>query len=417
MKNILLTFLLLIGLCVSAQDTIVSVNFKGQNKTKESALKKLISIKKGQVLDSLTIEKDLRLLKRQPLCTHADYLVTKKENGYDVTFRLQENYTIIPSFDFYSTNNGELAYLLGVYDFNFLGNNITLGGVFQRDIYNSYNINFKAPFLFSRHCGIALSHSNLTTQEPVFLSNGSADYKYNNTSFESLFLVQFNIKHRIEIGGNFFTEDYEYITGATEEGIPQDFRVKKILYKLIYEFDNLTYYFQYISGFKSTLNVQRVISTEDVLPDFLIFFNDFRYFKRVGKKGNWANRMRIGFASNIDSPFSPFAVDNNINLRGVGNVIDRGSGVISLNTEYRHTIWDKKNYTVQTNTFIDAGSWRNPGGSFSDFTNNDNIRIYPGIGLRFSHKRIFNAIFRVDYGYGITKGETQGFVFGIGQYF
>jgi hypothetical protein len=37
--------------------------------------------------------------------------------------------------------------------------------------------------------------------------------------------------------------------------------------------------------------------------------------------------------------------------------------------------------------------------------------------LRFIHKKIFNAIFRIDYGFGLTQGSSRGIVFGIGQYF
>jgi len=72
---------------------------------------------------------------------------------------------------------------------------------------------------------------------------------------------------------------------------------------------------------------------------------------------------------------------------------------------------------LQSNAFIDAGSWRNPGGDLGDFSKDDNIKVYPGFGLRFIHKKIYNAIFRIDYGYGITKNSSKGFVFGIGQYF
>jgi hypothetical protein len=64
----------------------------------------------------------------------------------------------------------------------------------------------------------------------------------------------------------------------------------------------------------------------------------FFYFKRVGAKGNWANRLRLGLASNDNTPFAPFALDNNVNLRGVGILVDRGTGSFVLNTEYRHTI-------------------------------------------------------------------------------
>ena len=81
--------------------------------------------------------------------------------------------------------------------------------------------------------------------------------------------------------------------------------------------------------------------------------------KRIGEKGNWANRLRVGFATNDESPFAPFSVDNNINIRGVGNVIDRGTGVIVLNTEYRQILYKKNNITIQGNAFIDAGTWRN----------------------------------------------------------
>lgn len=72
---------------------------------------------------------------------------------------------------------------------------------------------------------------------------------------------------------------------------------------------------------------------------------------------------------------------------------------------------------MQGNTFVDSGTWRNSGGRLSDFTNSENIKIYSGLGLRFMHKKVFNAIFRVDYGFGLTKDATNGLVFGIGQYF
>ena len=163
-------------------------------------------------------------------------------------------------------------------------------------------------------------------------------------------------------------------------------------------------------------NFQYVTSNVEMLPEFVIGWNDFFYFDRVGERGNWASRLRIGLSSNDDTPFAPFSVDNNLNIRGVGNTIDRGTGAIVLNTEYRHTLYEKNWFALQGNVFVDAGSWRNPGGDLGDFTDADNLRVYPGLGLRFIHKNIFNAIFRIDYGFGITDDATRGLVFGIGQY-
>ncbi|MGV6830455.1 MAG: POTRA domain-containing protein [bacterium] len=417
----LLTLLLLVSTLVQAQELkVADLKVQGNKKLKTSFVKKVSSIKPGVVLDSSAIEQDIKLLKRLPSIAHAYYQVfpAEKENEYNVFYNIEENFTIIPSANVYTTNDDEFAYRLGLYEFNALGQNIIFGGFYQKDIYDSYAVNFRAPFLFSRKAGLAINYQDLTTQEPVFFDNTTADYKYNNQSIEFLGLYQFNFNNRLELGINFFKEDYEYKSGAVSPDVPLDLEVDKLLYKVIYEYNNLNYDYQYVEGFRSIFNFQYVHSTDDeMLPDFLIGWNDFQYFKRIGKKGNWANRLRLGVATNDDTPFAPFAVDNNLNIRGVGNLIDRGTAAIVLNTEYRYTLYEKNWFVLQGNAFVDAGSWRNPGGDLGDFGDAQNLRVYPGVGLRFIHKTIFNAIFRIDYGYGVTRDATSGLVFGIGQYF
>lgn len=417
----LVLFLIFVSFCATnlmSQRIVADLKVQGNKKLKTSFIKKVSKIKSGVVLDSTVIEEDIKRLKRLPSISHAYYQVFySHDNQYNVFYNIEENFTIIPSATVYTSNDGEFAYRLGLYEFNLLGHNMTFGGFYQKDIYNSYGINFRAPFLFGRVLGLAVNYQNLTTQEPVFFDNTTADYKYNNRSFEILGLVQLNFTNRFEFGVNYFTEDYQYKEGATSPNVPQDLEVKKLLYKLIYEYNNIDYYYQYLSGFRSVLNFQYVTSRDEVLPEFLIGWNDFSYFHRIGEKGNWGSRLRLGISTNNDSPFAPFSVDNNLNIRGVGNTIDRGTGAIVLNTEYRHTLYEKGWFALQGNAFIDAGSWRNPGGDFGDFGDSQNLRVYPGIGLRFIHKSIFNAIFRIDYGVGITENATNGLVFGIGQYF
>jgi len=418
MRIIILVATLLISCFGFSQERkVIDIEIEGNKRTKTSALTKLLDCIEGEVLDSLSIKKDITRLKRLPSIADAKYKVLEQEEGYKVIFEVEENFTLIPSANIYTTNDDEFAFRLGFYEFNLFGRNITIGGIYQNDIYSSFVANIRAPFLFGKKAGLAFNYSNITTQEPVFLENGIADYKYNNTSYEVLGLYQFNLQNRIELGVNYFNEDYQYKEGVTDPNVPLDFDVNKLLYKLIYEYNNLNFDYQYVSGFRSILNAQYVVSTEDILPDFTIWWNDFLYYLRVGQKGNWASRLRVGLASNDDSPFAPFAVDNNLNIRGVGNIIDRGTGVIVLNTEYRHTVYEKDWFVLQSNIFVDGGSWRNPGGDFDDFGDSQNFRLYPGVGLRFMHKKIFNAIFRIDYGYGLTEDATNGFVFGIGQYF
>lgn len=267
---------------------------------------------------------------------------------------------------------------------------------------------------------MALNHQNWKSEEPLYFKNQSANYLYNNTSVEALGLYQINLKHEINFGINLFKEKYQYLSGATDPAIPQKLNLNKALLKMVYSFNSLDYFYQYISGFKSVLYTQYVITENDFQNDFYIFWNDFFYFKRIGKKGNWANRLRFGLSSNENTPFAPFAVDNNVNLRGVGILVDRGTGSFVLNSEYRHTIYDKKWLAIQTNLFTDFGSWRTPGGKFNDFFKSEIIRIYSGVGLRFISKKIYNATFRIDYGFSVLNHSGQskgGLVFGIGQYF
>lgn len=400
-----------------AQELIVAdLKIQGNKKLKTSFIKKISSIKSGEVLDSLVIEQDITRLKRLPSVSHAYYQVFhSKDNTCNVFYNIEENFTLIPSLNIYTTNDDEFAYRIGLYEFNALGRNIIIGGFYQKDIYDSYALNFRAPYLFSNHFGLAVNIQDLTTQEPVFFEDATEQYRYDNDSFEVLGLYEINFKNRVELGLNYFTEDYNLI----EENINNrpELNVDKWLAKLIYEYNTLDYFYQYISGFRSQFNFQYVTSSNNMLPDFFIGWNDLFFFKRIGSHGNWANRVRLGLSTNNNTPFAPFSVDNNVNIRGVGNVIDRGTGVVVFNTEYRQTLYEKDWFVLQGNAFIDGGSWRNPGGDLGDFSRSQNIRVYPGLGLRFIHKKIYNAIFRIDYGFGITEDATKGLVFGIGQYF
>mgnify|MGYP003637234071 CR=1 FL=1 len=414
-------FIGLSAFAFSQETAIEAITIKGAKKTKVSFIKSLLTTKIGQVVDSTSLENDIILLKRLPAIGHAYYQVFySHKNRYNVFIYVEENFTIIPEVNLWTTTNNVFSYKLGIYDYNFLGRNITFGGFYQFNGFDTYAVNFKAPNLFTNKWGLAVNHQNWKSEEPLYFGEESANYVYNNISFEVLGLYQIDIKNEINFGVNLFKEKYNYLTGVTDPSIPQNLDLNKALLKFVYSYDSLDYYYQYVNGFKSILYAQYVLTENDVQNEFYIFWNDFFYYKRVGAKGNWANRLRFGLASNENSPFAPFAIDNNLNLRGVGILVDRGTGSIVLNSEYRQTIYDKEWLAIQTNVFSDFGSWRNPGGKLDDFIQEENIRMYSGVGLRFISKKIYNATFRIDYGFSVlnTKGNSKGgLVFGIGQYF
>lgn len=420
---ILLSLLLMVGSLVAEESSalnsanIDSLSFHGNNKTRTSFLEKFVHIKEGEKIDSSKLQLEISNLIRLPSVAHAWYKIYPSSKGNTVEIHIQENFTIIPSINVYTSTNESFAARTTIKEYNLLGRNMQLGALYQRDIYNSYGASFSAPFLFNRNLGLAFDYKNFTTREPVFLSQGMADYKYNNESFTLSALGNFNFFHDVALSFSLFTEKYNYLEGATAPGVPRELLAEKHLIQVNYNFKKLKYHFQYLEGFKSLLTMQYVGTTSYALPNFFLAFNDFIYYKRVKNKGNWASRARLGFASNNDSPFAPFSLDNNVNIRGVGNIIDRGTASIVFNSEYRHSFIDKKWFSLQGNAFIDMGSWRKPGGDFSDFSKKENIEIYPGLGVRFIHKKIFGAIFRIDYGISVTKSNSHGVVFGVGQYF
>ena len=418
-KGICFYFLILVN-CIYAQDKIIQkINWIGTKKMNEQFMTDFIQSKEPAPIDSLKLNHDVQAITRLNGISKATYQITKENNtsNYTVDFIIIENFSLIPTLSIWTTDDAPAAYRLGLYEFNLLGKNITVGGFYQYNGISSFGINFSAPYLFNENLGVEASFQNLGSIEPIFFNTSTAKYEYINTSLELLGVYRTSFKNTIKFGTSIFNEQYTYVSGAQSENIPQSFKIDKLLLKLNNNYDNLKYEFYLVEGVKNTSNFQIVTQTNDFQKEFLIGWNDFVYLRRFGKTGNLGTRIRIGLASNDNSPFAPFALDNNINLRGVGNIIDRGTGPLVMNTEYRSTIYEKNWFVVQSNAFIDLGSWRKPGGRFSDFVASENIRVFPGIGLRFIHKTIFNAIFRIDYGIGINENGAKGLVFGIGQYF
>lgn len=425
MKKILLLGLLFIGSTLFAQDqTISELQFSGLKKTKESFLRRLLKVKPNTTYDSLLVVKDIERLKRLPGIANATYELTGEGDSKSLTYKIEENFTIIPGLRIATANDGSFAYRLSVFEFNLFGNNQLVGGFYEKNVFSSYGAFWEHPFLFSDKVGVGLNYQNVTTQEPVFFQEGDKNYRFNSEMFEGKFLFSFDFNNEAEAGVTYVKESYLFEEENPLPNRPLSLQANKLIYKLGYRYVDLDIDYQYFDGISSEFTGQYVNfqngdeAGTEFLDSFLSLRNDFIYYKKVNKRGNWANRLRLAAAfGNEDSPFAPFTLDNQLNIRGVGNTVDRGTAAIVLNTEYRHTFYERGWFVFQGNAFIDAGSWRTPGENFSELFDGTSTRLYPGVGVRFIHKRIFNAVFRLDYGFGIGDEATNGIVFGIGQYF
>lgn len=421
-KIIIFFFILCSGLMYAQEGVIEEIEIEGLKRTKESFLRRLVKVKEGAVYDSLKVDTDVERLNRLAGVAKATHTLEKQANGnYKLTYTIEENFTIIPGIRISTANNGEFAFRASVFEFNGFGTNQIYGGFYQRDVFDSFGAFWEAPYLFTNKFGFGINYQDNVSLEPVFFDTGTINYRFQSQAFEAKFLYEFNFHNNAEVGIRFSDEEYtiddDLVDDINALNLPNNITAGKVTFFGEYEHNDLLIDYQYVSGFRSLLNLQLATGGEAPLNDFFIGRNDFEYFRRIGKKGNWASRVRLAFASNSDSEFAPFALDNQLNIRGVGNTIDRGTAAVVLNTEYRHTLYEKGWFVIQSNAFIDAGSWRNPGEELSQLFDGTSTRLSPGLGIRFIHKRIFNAVFRLDYGFGIGEGATNGLVFGIGQYF
>jgi len=425
MKSLSLVLFMMFALLGKAQDVLITdLEFVGLKRTKASFLRRLVKVRPNTPFDSLKVVGDVERLKRLPGIANATHELREGEDGIGITYLIEENFTLIPGLRIATANDGSFAYRISAFEFNLFGNNQLLGGFYERNVFNSFGFFWEHPFLFSDKVGIGFSYQDVTTLEPIFFEEGDKDYRFNSQMLEGKFIFSFNFNHEAEIGASWVSESYLFEGDDPLPGRPLELKADKLNYRLAYRYVDLDINYQYFDGVLSEFTGQYIqflegdAPAENFLRSFLSLRNDFIYYKKVGERGNWANRFRVAAAiGNEDSPFAPFTLDNQLNIRGVGNTVDRGTAALVLNTEYRHTFYEKGWFVFQGNAFVDAGSWRTPGENLSQLFDGSSTRLYPGLGIRFIHKRIFNAVFRLDYGFGIGKDATSGIVFGIGQYF
>lgn len=419
MKNFILIGVMLLASTILAQEgTIKNIDFEGLKNIDESFLRRLIKVKTESVYDSLKVKTDIERLNRLPAVANATVTKTVSDAGaITLSYKIVENFTIIPGLRISEANDGSFAFRVSVFEFNFLGQSQIIGGFYQRDVFDSFGAFWEAPFLFTNKLGLGINYQKNVTFEPINFDDTTINYRREVNGGEVYGLYEIDFHNKVELGINIFNETYDFDDTLFDASFPNNLEATKTALRGEYERNKLEIEYQYTSGYRNLLDVRYIIGGEGLLADAFVGVNTTEYFKRVGERGNWASRLQLGYASFNDSELAPFTLDNQLNLRGVGNDIDRGTSFVFINSEYRYTLLEKGWFVLQGNAFADIGKLQKPRKPISQLATISNLDIYSGVGVRFIHKRIFNAVLRLDYGFGLGATNNQGLVFGIGQYF
>ena len=389
------------------------VQFEGLKRTKAGYLLKFMQWDKGVPTDSASIANGMQRIRNTRFFNEVESRLEVKNGDTLVIFKCQEIFTVLPILEG-GASEGNKWIRLGVEDENGLGKGIRTIAFYQYNDRHSYLLKQVYPLLYKKW-GLNYLVKNWSILEPIYVDKKPTVYNYINWDAE--FLVQYSYdinRHNAEVGIGYMNEIFELPMGDMSKMQEME-SYKRYLVKANHYFNFQDHNTIYVTGWssKTYLLGSYFLGSKTVFGSFL---NESKYFKMLSAKGNLALRGRVGISSNVNAFLAPFVLDNYYNIRGIGNRIERGTASITLNAEYRQTVWENHSFAIQLVGFTDAGTIRPSGENLSTMTSSENIKVFTGLGSRFIYKKAYECDLRIDYGVGI-HGGGRGFVLGLGQYF
>ena len=413
MNRVSIFLILFLSFPALSQQKIIEIKLEGLKRTEESYIRQFILSRLNDTYDSSKAVDDRQRIANLEIMGSVIVESLAKEEGITLTFRCTEMISTIPIFGL-GKSEETFWFRAGIQDANLTGKGDKLIAYYQYYDRHSAYIRYQKTRFRNTPWNFSGTVIRWATIEPVTIDQTVTNYNYDNLTGGFSATRHLGFTESIEMDFSGFEESYSKRQDFEQNGAPEEVNRSGMVLKSIFRSNHVNFSSFYLSGFSTQLNAELIRRTSDPTL-FFIVFNDLKYFHRLTKRGNLATRLRLGLSTNEDTPFAPFVLDSYLNIRGVGNRVDRGTGSIVTNIEYRHAVWDQRLFAAQAVGFVDFGTWRKPGGDFSDFSKTENMRVFGGLGLRMIYKRAFDTMLRIDYGYNYNG--SGGFVLGIGQYF
>lgn len=167
------------SLLLSQNPSVDRISFQGNKKTKAAYLKRLLTLQAGDALDSLQLNEDILRIIREPAVSHAYYNKSSSVSGtVDIALFIEENKTLIPAVDVWTTLDQKVAFPLGVNDYNFLGQGISLGAFYRKNIFPGFGIRFENNNFLHWSNELKFIAQQQETLEPIQLNTQTERYRY-----------------------------------------------------------------------------------------------------------------------------------------------------------------------------------------------------------------------------------------------
>ena len=418
-RFVLPVLLTLLAQCLPAQGTTVEHRFTGLARTQEQYLLRNSGAATVPA-DSARLWALRQTLVNLPVVSDATFRVSVDSLYGDTTvvWTVRESRAVLPIVNFGGLRDN-VNFLLGGRDANVGGRATELTAWYQNnDGEHGFLLALRNPSLFGSRWGYEFEARRYASIEPLYFPSATVDYRYANLSLTTGASYRLRPRHHLGLGTTVFRERYRRRPGQEPGPGPLARDEYKLLLRASHNLDRRDFLRERLAGWQHYTTLQSVL-TRGVAEPFLLLLHEVRAFRPLGRAGNLAGRIRLGLSTNRASPFAPFVLDSQLNIRGSGNRIDRGTAQAVLNLEYRHRIWrDRRDrLAAQVVAFSDFGTWRNPGGSLSELVDPTIFRHFLGGGARLAWLRNRDVVLRIDYGVDVRDTRQRGFVLGFGQYF
>ncbi len=413
MKNLQLTFFLILFTSLCQAQQIDSIRFEGLTRTKEVYLRKIILCEEGMEYDEAMMQGDVELLRNLNLFFNVEARKEESTTGTNVVFTILEAKYVYPVI-WMSGFQDQLKLVLGVNHLNFLGRAQSIGGTYQYYDRHSIYVFWKANRHGNSLTGHEVAFQKYSTVEPLYFDDTVSFFNFDNYSALLGGHIWLTRYLKAGVGGKYMYEEYEQRDDAFPLG-NKGFAFHKYQVHGGVDYDRIEHIYEKQDGLRAGLYGEYIHTQDFPEATFLKVLAKVVWYKKINERGNLALRGKFGLATNNFSPFSPFVLDGILNVRGIGNRVERGTGELILNAEYRCTFVNHKYFSIQGALFTDYGALRSPGERLDSFFNRD-PNVFTGGGVRFNLNVWYKTSLRVDYSVNPFDGR-HGLTFGFGQFF
>ncbi|MFT6924235.1 MAG: outer membrane protein insertion porin family [Crocinitomicaceae bacterium] len=402
--------------------TIRGVVYENLTRTKADYLDQQLDINAGDTISVENISRNEQYLKDLNLFFNVEHRIDwHEDSSATLCFIIDEAHYVYPVVSDITTNN-KFNFSIGVTDINFLGRAQTIGVLYQ--YYDRHSIKFfqTAPRHKNNRTGHELFLGKYSTIEPLYFNDESVRFDFDNYHISSALYYWLNRYWKTSLGGMIMYERYKnndraimFQNESFEVGDQFDFMKYQV--RNTFTYSRINTHFERRDGLSNHIHSEVIATPEMEEASFVKITNDLRYFKSINKRGNLALRNQIGIATNRNSPFAPFVVDGFVNVRGSGDRVARGTGLVTFNAEYLHTVLKHKWAFCQLGAFTDIAYLRPGGAALATTFKSENSYYYSGLSFRLQTRILYRAVIRFDYGFNLQDLSQGGFTVGFNHFF